>query len=82
MALKEEDIEDKDKKFKEDKDKKLEENVRGLKSAPVDSLTWRLALALAKVNVSFGGLESLAQLWNLFAQEVTYRWEENLHLPG
>lgn len=66
----------------ESANKLFKETIRGMKSAPVDSLTWRLAHALAKVNVSFGGLQSLAQLWNLFVQEVNYRWEENLYLPS
>ncbi|KAK0049529.1 rab3 GTPase-activating protein catalytic subunit [Biomphalaria pfeifferi] len=50
-----------------------------LKSAPVDSLTHRLSLALCNVNHNFGGLLGVAHLWQEFILEMRFRWE-NKHL--
>ncbi|XP_005093890.1 rab3 GTPase-activating protein catalytic subunit [Aplysia californica] len=51
------------------------ELAKQLKSAPVDSLTQRLGLALCKVNHSFGGLLGVAHLWQEFILEMRFRWE-------
>ena len=50
-----------------------------LKSAPVESLTHRLALSLCQANHSFGGLLGVAHLWQEFILEIRFRWE-NKHL--
>lgn len=53
-----------------------------LKSAPSDSLTHRLALCLALVNYSHGGLRAVAHLWQEFVLELRYRWENNYFVYG
>uniref|UniRef100_A0A8C6MKA9 Rab3 GTPase-activating protein catalytic subunit n=1 Tax=Nothobranchius furzeri TaxID=105023 RepID=A0A8C6MKA9_NOTFU len=46
--------------------------VLQLKSAPTDSLTYRLALGLCMVNYSYGGLPAVAHLWQEFVLELRY----------
>ncbi|KAM8858128.1 rab3 GTPase-activating protein catalytic subunit [Synchiropus picturatus] len=53
-----------------------------LKSAPSDSLTYRLALCLAAVNFYHGGLRAVAHLWQEFVLELRYRWENNYLVSG
>ncbi|XP_033842507.1 rab3 GTPase-activating protein catalytic subunit [Periophthalmus magnuspinnatus] len=53
-----------------------------LKAAPLDSLTHRLALCLASVNHSQGGLRAVAHLWQEFVLELRYRWENNYLIHG
>ncbi|XP_046902432.1 rab3 GTPase-activating protein catalytic subunit isoform X1 [Hypomesus transpacificus] len=48
-----------------------------LKSAPSDSLTYRLALCVCLVNFYHGGLRAVAHLWQEFVLEMRYRWENN-----
>ncbi|XP_035220404.1 rab3 GTPase-activating protein catalytic subunit-like [Stegodyphus dumicola] len=60
---------------------KIQEHISSFKSAPVDSLTWRLALAMCQVNHSYGGLPAVAQLWQDFLLEMRHRWENNYTLP-
>uniref|UniRef100_A0A8C6P014 Rab3 GTPase-activating protein catalytic subunit n=1 Tax=Nothobranchius furzeri TaxID=105023 RepID=A0A8C6P014_NOTFU len=56
--------------------------VLQLKSAPTDSLTYRLALGLCMVNYSYGGLPAVAHLWQEFVLELRYRWENNYLIYG
>uniref|UniRef100_A0A3Q3AZ99 Rab3 GTPase-activating protein catalytic subunit n=1 Tax=Kryptolebias marmoratus TaxID=37003 RepID=A0A3Q3AZ99_KRYMA len=53
-----------------------------LKSAPTDSLTYRLALCLCMVNYSYSGLPAVAHLWQEFVLELRYRWENNYLIYG
>uniref|UniRef100_A0A671VIU6 Rab3 GTPase-activating protein catalytic subunit n=1 Tax=Sparus aurata TaxID=8175 RepID=A0A671VIU6_SPAAU len=53
-----------------------------LKSAPSDSLTYRLALCMCVVNYSYGGLRAVAHLWQEFVLELRYRWENNYLIYG
>ena len=48
-----------------------------LKSAPSDSLTYRLALCVCLVNFYHGGVRALAHLWQEFVLEMRFRWENN-----
>ncbi|XP_022241871.1 rab3 GTPase-activating protein catalytic subunit-like isoform X2 [Limulus polyphemus] len=59
----------------------LDDHIRSFKSAPPDSLTWRLALAMCQVNHSYGGIAAVAHLWHEFVLEMRYRWENNFTLP-
>ncbi|XP_064182780.1 rab3 GTPase-activating protein catalytic subunit [Anguilla rostrata] len=59
---------------KESEDYKL---YNQLKSAPSDSLTYRLALCLCMVNFYHGGVRGVAHLWQEFVLEMRYRWENN-----
>lgn len=53
-----------------------------MKSAPSDSLTYRLALCLCLVNYNHGGLRAVAQVWQEFVLELRYRWENNYLICG
>ncbi|XP_072274189.1 rab3 GTPase-activating protein catalytic subunit isoform X2 [Pyxicephalus adspersus] len=53
-----------------------------LKSAPADSLTYKLALCLCMVNFYHGGVRGVAHLWQEFILEMRYRWENNYTIPG
>ncbi|XP_071319577.1 rab3 GTPase-activating protein catalytic subunit [Trachinotus anak] len=53
-----------------------------LKSAPSDSLTYRLALCVCLVNYNHGGLRAVAHLWQEFVLELRYRWENNYLIHG
>ncbi|XP_066431238.1 rab3 GTPase-activating protein catalytic subunit isoform X1 [Eleutherodactylus coqui] len=53
-----------------------------LKSAPPDSLTYKLALCLCMVNFYHGGVRGVAHLWQEFVLEMRYRWENNHLIPG
>ncbi|CAL1547182.1 unnamed protein product [Lymnaea stagnalis] len=57
----------------------LAELNKQLKSAPIESLTHKLSLALCNVNKNFGGLLGVAHLWQEFILEMRFRWE-NKHL--
>uniref|UniRef100_A0A8D3B965 Rab3 GTPase-activating protein catalytic subunit n=1 Tax=Scophthalmus maximus TaxID=52904 RepID=A0A8D3B965_SCOMX len=53
-----------------------------LKSAPSDSLTYRLALCVCLANYNHGGLRAVAHLWQEFVLELRYRWENNYLIYG
>uniref|UniRef100_A0A182QTP4 Uncharacterized protein n=1 Tax=Anopheles farauti TaxID=69004 RepID=A0A182QTP4_9DIPT len=53
-----------------------------IKSANVDSLVHRLAALLALCNAAFGGKRAVAQLWAEFSQEMRYRVERCIPIPG
>ncbi|KAG8231942.1 hypothetical protein J437_LFUL011411 [Ladona fulva] len=57
-------------------------NVQDPKTCPADSLTWRMALALAYVYQKFGGAMAAAHLWYEVTQEARYRWDKLIPLPG
>ncbi|XP_063144774.1 rab3 GTPase-activating protein catalytic subunit isoform X1 [Candoia aspera] len=52
------------------------------KSAPSDSLTYKLALCLCMINFYHGGVKGVAHLWQEFVLEMRYRWENNFFIPG
>ncbi|XP_055548685.1 rab3 GTPase-activating protein catalytic subunit isoform X2 [Wyeomyia smithii] len=53
-----------------------------IKSAHPDSLVHRLAMLLGLCNSFFGGKRAVAQLWVEFAQEMRYRVERCIQIPG
>lgn len=53
-----------------------------VKSGPDDSLVHRLSMLLALCVTYLGGLRAIAQLWIEFAQEMRYRVEHNIFIPG
>lgn len=57
------------------------EAAKQLKSAPPDSLTYRMAVCFAIINHNHGGLHALAHLWQEFILEMRYRWENNILIP-
>uniref|UniRef100_A0A7M4E8L7 Rab3 GTPase-activating protein catalytic subunit n=1 Tax=Crocodylus porosus TaxID=8502 RepID=A0A7M4E8L7_CROPO len=52
------------------------------KSAPSDSLTYKLALCLCMINFYHGGVKGVVHLWQEFVLEMRYRWENNYLIPG
>uniref|UniRef100_UPI0037E8220F rab3 GTPase-activating protein catalytic subunit isoform X2 n=1 Tax=Semicossyphus pulcher TaxID=241346 RepID=UPI0037E8220F len=68
---------------KADQDKSPDYNLfLQLKSAPIDSLTYRLALCVCLINYNHGGLRAVAHLWQEFVLELRYRWENNYLIYG
>lgn len=53
-----------------------------IKSAHIDSLVHRLSVLLAMCNSYFGGKRAVAQLWAEFTQEMRYRVERSIQIPG
>uniref|UniRef100_A0A8D8F6G2 Rab3 GTPase-activating protein catalytic subunit n=1 Tax=Culex pipiens TaxID=7175 RepID=A0A8D8F6G2_CULPI len=51
-------------------------------AAAPDSLVHRLATLLAVCNTYYGGKRAVAQLWAEFAQEMRYRVERCIQIPG
>ncbi|XP_030025082.2 rab3 GTPase-activating protein catalytic subunit [Manduca sexta] len=52
-----------------------------VKTSPEDGLVWRLSVTAARL-YDAGGLAYLAHLWYEFAQELQYRWERRILVPG
>ncbi|XP_072937011.1 rab3 GTPase-activating protein catalytic subunit [Epargyreus clarus] len=50
-------------------------------ASPEDGLVWRLSVTSARLNDA-GGLPYLAHFWYEFAQELQYRWEHRILVPG
>ncbi|XP_058804801.1 rab3 GTPase-activating protein catalytic subunit [Phymastichus coffea] len=55
---------------------------RGIKTCAIDSLVWRLSIVASHCAYNLGGLQALAQLWHEFVQEVRFRWEKGITVPG
>ena len=60
---------------------KYMELYQGVKTAPMDSLVWRLATAAACC-LQWAGAAGVAHLWHEVCLEVRYRWEGGILLPG
>ncbi|XP_063617409.1 rab3 GTPase-activating protein catalytic subunit [Cydia splendana] len=52
-----------------------------LKTSPRNGLVWRLSVAAARL-LDAGGLPYLAHVWYEFTQELQYRWERRILIPG
>ncbi|XP_018562940.1 rab3 GTPase-activating protein catalytic subunit-like [Anoplophora glabripennis] len=62
--------------------KNLDDEFKGFKTCIVDSLTWRLSIVLAHALQSLGGIRAFAHVWYEFVQEMRYRWEKSMPIPG
>lgn len=62
--------------------KNLEEDFKGFKTCGRDSLVWRLAIVLAHSLQSLGGPKAFAHIWYEFVQEMRYRWDKTMPIPG
>ncbi|XP_071390489.1 rab3 GTPase-activating protein catalytic subunit isoform X2 [Centroberyx affinis] len=68
---------------KNEQDKDSDYNLfNQMKSAPSDSLSYRLALCVCLVNFYHGGVRAVAHLWQEFVLEMRYRWENNYLIYG
>lgn len=52
-----------------------------VKTSPAGGLVWRLSVSAARL-LDAGGLPYLAHLWYEFTQELQYRWERKIRIPG
>ncbi|XP_028155802.1 rab3 GTPase-activating protein catalytic subunit isoform X2 [Ostrinia furnacalis] len=52
-----------------------------VKTSPYGGLVWRLSVTAARLHDA-GGLAYLAHLWYEFTQELQYRWEHRIVVPG
>ncbi|CAH2104410.1 unnamed protein product [Euphydryas editha] len=52
-----------------------------VKTSPKDGLVWRLSVTSARL-MDAGGLSYLAHFWYEFIQELQYRWEHRVLVPG
>lgn len=55
---------------------------KGVKTCEADSLIWRVAIVLTNALYSLGGLKALCHVWYEFVQELRYRWEHGVAIPG
>ncbi|XP_029166828.1 rab3 GTPase-activating protein catalytic subunit [Nylanderia fulva] len=55
---------------------------KGVKTCTMDSLVWRLSVVAAHCTHNLGGATALAQLWHEFVQEIRFRWERSILIPG
>lgn len=62
--------------------KSFETDSKGIKSCSMDSLVWRLAKVLVHTLQSLGGVRAFAHIWYEFVQEMRYRWEKSMPVPG
>lgn len=62
--------------------KNIDDEFKGYKTCNVDSLPWRLSIVMAHCLQSLGGLKAFAHVWYEFVQEMRYRWEKSLPVPG
>ncbi|KAK2582517.1 hypothetical protein KPH14_004814 [Odynerus spinipes] len=59
-----------------------EKQWKGVKTCVIDSLVWRLAVVAAHCTHNLGGAAALAQLWYEFVQEIRFRREADILIPG
>ncbi|XP_054281898.1 rab3 GTPase-activating protein catalytic subunit isoform X2 [Macrosteles quadrilineatus] len=59
-----------------------QEMFAGMKTAPVDSLVWRLSVVMSHATHTLGGVKAAAHLWFEFCQELRFRWERAVPIPG
>ncbi|CAG9825552.1 unnamed protein product [Phaedon cochleariae] len=59
-----------------------EEDFKGFKTVAADSLCWRLSIVLAHALQSLGGVKAFCHVWYEFVQEMRYRWEKSMPIPG
>ncbi|CAG9784198.1 unnamed protein product [Diatraea saccharalis] len=52
-----------------------------VKTSPESGLVWRLSVTAARLHDA-GGLPYLAHFWYEFVQELQYRWEHKIQVPG
>ncbi|XP_065162898.1 rab3 GTPase-activating protein catalytic subunit [Atheta coriaria] len=60
----------------------IDEKYKGFKTCKVDSLVWRLSIILCHALYSLGGARAVAHIWFEFVQEMRYRWERSIMIPG
>ncbi|XP_017777642.1 PREDICTED: rab3 GTPase-activating protein catalytic subunit-like [Nicrophorus vespilloides] len=61
---------------------KYEDMFKGFKTCRMDSLVWRLSIVLSQALHSLGANRAFAHIWFEFVQEMRYRWEKSIMIPG
>ncbi|KAF7989236.1 hypothetical protein HCN44_007833 [Aphidius gifuensis] len=59
-----------------------DELCKGIKTCVPNGLVWRLSIVAAHCTHNLGGANALAQLWHEFVQEIRFRWEQSILIPG
>ncbi|XP_066247819.1 rab3 GTPase-activating protein catalytic subunit [Euwallacea similis] len=59
-----------------------EEEFKGFKTGTEDSLIWRLSIVLSNALQTLGGIRAFCHIWYEFVQEMRYRWEHSMVIPG
>ncbi|KAB0797415.1 hypothetical protein PPYR_08409 [Photinus pyralis] len=60
----------------------IDNECRGFKTCKENSLPYRLAVVFMQALVMLGGPRSAAHLWFEFVQEMRFRWEKSVPIPG
>ncbi|KAF5293111.1 hypothetical protein FQA39_LY13721 [Lamprigera yunnana] len=60
----------------------LQNECRGFKTCKENTLLWRFGIVFAQVLSILGGPRAAAHLWLEFTQEMRYRWENSIPIPG
>ncbi|CAG7718551.1 unnamed protein product [Allacma fusca] len=68
--------------FEKEQIASLVDGLQGIKSAPMGSLVWRLAVVLSYLNTYVGFAGAVAHLWAELVLELRYRWENSIEIPG
>lgn len=53
-----------------------------MKTCDKDSLLWRLVISLGHAVQALGGVRAFSHLWFEFVQEMRYRWDKSISIPG
>lgn len=56
--------------------------MQGIKSAPVGSLVWRLAILIGNLHAYNGGATAVAHMWTEFVLELRFRVEKSIPICG
>lgn len=60
----------------------LQENLQNVKSAPIGSLVWRLAMLMGNLHIYNGSNMAVAHMWTEFILELRYRLEKTTLICG
>ncbi|KAF5298392.1 hypothetical protein FQR65_LT01170 [Abscondita terminalis] len=60
----------------------LDVECKGFKTCKENSLPWRISIMFVQALGTLGGPKAAAHLWFEFAQEMRYRWENSILIPG
>ncbi|KAK4880405.1 hypothetical protein RN001_008551 [Aquatica leii] len=60
----------------------METECKGFKTCKENSLPWRIAIMFVQTLGMLGGPKAAAHLWFEFVQEMRFRWEKSIPIPG
>ncbi len=56
-------------------------DIRSMKSAPINSLSWRIAITLCNIHYNYKELADIAHMWKEIICQLRHYWEESILLP-